>query len=77
MTRGDEDIEGALRKFLGTRKGGSEKIRGGGLRKFVYFKPKRREAPKKLNRLRGGLQFHEIWHKNTLGNNWSIEKNEL
>ena len=27
---GDEDIEGGLRKFLGTRKGGSEKIRGGG-----------------------------------------------
>ena len=32
MTReGDEDIEGGggLRKFLDTRKGGSEKIRGG------------------------------------------------
>ena len=28
--RGDEDIEGGLRKFLGTRKGGSEKIRVGG-----------------------------------------------
>ena len=31
MTRGwgvDEDIEGGLRKFLDTRKGGSEKIRG-------------------------------------------------
>ena len=30
MTKGDEDIEGGggLRKFLGTRKGGSEKIRG-------------------------------------------------
>ena len=27
---GDEDIEGGLRKFLDTRKGGSEKIRGGG-----------------------------------------------
>ena len=29
--RGDEDIEGGggLRKFLDTRKGGSEKIRGG------------------------------------------------
>ena len=25
--RGDEDIEGGLRKFLDTRKGGSEKIR--------------------------------------------------
>ena len=32
MTRGggDEDIEGGLRKFLDTRKGGSEKIKGGG-----------------------------------------------
>ena len=29
MTRGDEDIEEGLRKFLDTRKGGSEKIRGG------------------------------------------------
>ena len=40
MTRGkDEDIEGGLQKFLDTRKGGSEKIRGGGgLGKFVYFK---------------------------------------
>ena len=39
---GDEDIEGGLRKFLDTRKGGSEKIRGqGGLRKFVYFKANR------------------------------------
>ena len=28
MTRGDGDIEGKLRKFLDTRKGGSEKIRG-------------------------------------------------
>ena len=43
MTRGggvggvDEDIEGGLQKFLDTRKGGSEEIRGGGLRKFVYF----------------------------------------
>ena len=27
--RGDEDIEGGLWKFLGTRKGGSEKINGG------------------------------------------------
>ena len=50
MARGDEDIEGGLRKFLDTWKGGSEKIRGGGLQKFVYFKPKRRGAPKKLNR---------------------------
>ena len=29
MTRGNEDIEGGLRKFLGTRKGGSEQIRWG------------------------------------------------
>ena len=28
---------------------------GGGLQKSVYFKPKRRGAPKKLNRERGGL----------------------
>ena len=41
MTRwGDEDIEGGLRKFLDTQRGGSEKTvaLGGGLRKFVYFK---------------------------------------
>ena len=39
MTRGgggDEDIEGGLRKFLGTRKGGFEKIRGGGGSKNLY-----------------------------------------
>ena len=29
MTRGDEVVEGGLRKFLDTLKGGSEKIRGG------------------------------------------------
>ena len=31
MTRGDEDTDrgGGLREFLDTRKGGSEKIRGG------------------------------------------------
>ena len=29
MTRGDEDIEGGLQKFLDSRKGGYEKIRGG------------------------------------------------
>lgn len=28
-------------------KGGSEKIRGGGLQKFVYFKTNRREDPPK------------------------------
>ena len=38
---GDEDIEGGLRKFLDTRKGSSEKIRGGGFRKFVFFKTNR------------------------------------
>ena len=42
MTRGNEDIEGGLQNFLDTRKGGSEKIRGGGgFQKFVYFKTKR------------------------------------
>ena len=30
-------LRGGLPKFLDTRKGSSEKIRGGGLRKFVYF----------------------------------------
>ena len=51
MTRGDEDIEGR----------GAPKIRRalkklGGFRKFVYFKTSRRRgAPKKLNRWRGGL----------------------
>ena len=53
MTRGDEDIEGELWKFLDTRKGGSEKIVGleGGLQKFVYFKAntRGRGAPRKLN----------------------------
>ena len=36
---GDEDIEGGLRKFLDTRKGGFEKVvgLGGELRKFAYF----------------------------------------
>ena len=33
---------GGLLKFLDTRKGDSEKIRGGGVRKFVYFKTNRR-----------------------------------
>ena len=57
MTRGDEHIEGGLRKLLDTRKGGSEEIVGlvGGLRKLVYFKTNRRGGgggggpPKKLN----------------------------
>ena len=36
----NEDIEGGLRKFLDTRRGGNEKIvgLGGGLPKFVYLK---------------------------------------
>ena len=41
MTRGDEDFEFGLQKFLDTWKGGSEKIvglGGGGLWKSVYFK---------------------------------------
>ena len=51
MTRGeDEDIEGGLRKFLDTLKGGSEKISGGGggSENFVYFKPKRKGGGKLL-----------------------------
>ena len=54
---GGEDIEGGLRKFLGTRKRGFEKIREqgkGGLQKFVYFKTANRRGwgglLKKLNR---------------------------
>ena len=40
MTRGGgEDIEGGLRKFLGTQKGGSEKIRGGS-KNLYTFNPK-------------------------------------
>ena len=40
MTRGDEDIEGGAQKFLDTRKGGSEKIRGGGAPNInIAFKP--------------------------------------
>ena len=39
MTRGGEDIEGGLRKFLDTRKGGSEKIRGGS-KNLYTFNPK-------------------------------------
>ena len=37
MTRGDEDIEGGLRKFLDTRKGASENIRGGGTPKICIL----------------------------------------
>ena len=36
MTRGEKDIEGGLRKFLDTRQGGSEKIRGGGESENLY-----------------------------------------
>ena len=36
-------LRGRLRKFLDTRKGGSEKL-GRGLRKFVYLKTNRREG---------------------------------
>ena len=56
MTRGDEDIEEGLRKFLDTRKGGSEKTRGGGGSKdFNTSKPTGGGgAPKKLNLWQGG-----------------------
>ena len=54
MTRGDEDIEGELLKFLDTQKGGSEKIRGGSENLYT-FNPKGGGAPKKLNRKQGGL----------------------
>ena len=61
MTRGCEDIEGGgLRKFLDTRKGGSEKIvgLGGEAPKICIlqnYQERGRGAPKKLNRQRGGL----------------------
>ena len=49
MTRGDEDIEGGgVRKFLDSRKGGSEKIRGGSENLYT-FNPKMGGPPKKLN----------------------------
>ena len=38
--RGDEDIEGGLRKFLDIRKGGSEKMRGGGSENLYTLNPK-------------------------------------
>ena len=52
MTRGgDEDIEGGLGKFLDTRKGGSEKIRGGGSKNLYTLNlTGGGGAPKKLNR---------------------------
>ena len=37
MTRGDEDIEGGLWKFLDTQKGGSEKKLGGGAPKICIL----------------------------------------
>ena len=47
---GNEDIEGGLRKFLDTRKGESEKIRGGS-ENFYTLNPKGGGgASKKLNR---------------------------
>ena len=50
MTRGGEDIEGGLRKFLDTRKGGSEKIRGGDSENLYTSKPTTGGgSPKKLN----------------------------
>ena len=55
MTMGYEDIEGRLRKFLDTRKGGSEKIVGlGGESLKICILQNQQErgggAPKKLNR---------------------------
>ena len=49
-------LRGGLRKFLGTRKGGLEKIKGGGLQKSVYFKINRKGggAPKKIEPLARG-----------------------
>ena len=54
MRRGDEDIEGGLRKFLDTRKGGSEKIRGGGAPRICILQNQQEGGggggvPKKLN----------------------------
>ena len=46
---GDEDIEGELQKFLDTRKGGSEKFRGG-YENLYTSKPTGGGAPKILNR---------------------------
>ena len=39
MTRGDEDIEGGLQKFLDSRKEGYEKIWGGGSKNLYTLKP--------------------------------------
>ena len=46
---GDEDIEGGLQKFLDTRKGGSEKIRGGCENLYTSKPTGGGGAPKKLN----------------------------
>ena len=44
-------LRGGSQKFLDIRKGGSEKIRGGGGSENLYtFNPKGGGAPKKLNR---------------------------
>ena len=58
MTRGEEDFEGKLRKFLDTRKGGSEKIVGLGGKENLNTSKKKGGgggARKKLNGQRGGL----------------------
>ena len=57
MTRGggNENIEGGLRKFLDTWKGGSEKIRGGGGSKNLYtLNPKGGGLPKNWTASEGG-----------------------
>ena len=41
MTRGEEDIEGGLPKFLDTRKGDSEKLGGGGAPKICLLQNQR------------------------------------
>ena len=48
MTRGDEDIEGGLQTFSATRKGASEKIRGGPKIGILQHQQES-GAPKKLN----------------------------
>ena len=48
MTGGDKDIEGVW-KFLDTRKGGSEKIRGGSENLYTSKPTGEGGAPKKLN----------------------------
>ena len=49
MTReGEDDIEGGLRKFLDTRKGGSEKI-------VIEYLKKKKKTKKKTTGRGGGL----------------------